>query len=70
MSTEFVRGLFNKSEYPAWVQFLLILIRLWVYIYDFLTYLPFQLFANPGHKLARSERIKVTFYLTDILTLK
>lgn len=58
----------TKREYPVWVKFILSLLRGWLYIYDYLSYLPFKFFASPRRKLERSNRIKVLKFCVSLMT--
>ncbi|OZC06311.1 putative CoA ligase 4 [Onchocerca flexuosa] len=47
-----------KGTSPLWIQFIILLLRAWFFIYDCLNYIPYELFNSPTAKLKRSERIK------------
>ncbi len=49
----------DAAPKPAWVRALMTLLRVWLYMYDLLTYIPIMLFVQPRHRVARSERTKV-----------
>lgn len=56
----------SKVVYPVWVNFILILLRCWLVIYDLLAYLPFKFLASPKRKLERSNRLKVIFRISSV----
>lgn len=49
----------RKVAYPVWVNWILVMLRGWLFVYDVLAYLPFKFFASPEKKLQRSNRMKV-----------
>ncbi|VDD96030.1 unnamed protein product [Enterobius vermicularis] len=47
-----------QGDSPLWVKVIIFIIRIWLFIYDYLNYIPYRLFDSPERKKERSSRIK------------
>uniref|UniRef100_A0A0N5AK33 long-chain-fatty-acid--CoA ligase n=1 Tax=Syphacia muris TaxID=451379 RepID=A0A0N5AK33_9BILA len=48
------------GESPLWIKIIIWVIRVWLFIYDYLNYIPYQILDPPEKKKERSKRIKAS----------
>ncbi len=49
----------DQAPPPFYISIIVGLVKVVFFLYDIISYIPFQLFANPEQKLRKSERVKV-----------
>ncbi|EJW86831.1 hypothetical protein WUBG_02256 [Wuchereria bancrofti] len=47
-----------KESVPLWIRLIILILRIWLYVYDCLSNVFYELFSPPIARLERSERIK------------
>ncbi|VDD94489.1 unnamed protein product [Enterobius vermicularis] len=47
-----------QGRSPLWIRIIIFIIQVWFFIYDYINYIPFELFSPPMEKLRKSARVK------------